>query len=84
MTNEFIVQYPDTFPDAVNVSRREFEQEAKLAMAIKLFEMGRLSSGMAAQIAGIGRVQFLLQLDRFGIPMIDLSEEEIQQDCENV
>ena len=83
MTNEFIVQYPDTFPDAVNVSRREFEQEARLAMAVKLFEMGRLSSGMAAQIAGIGRVQFLLQLDRFGIPMIDLSEEELQQDCEN-
>jgi hypothetical protein len=48
-------------------------------MAVKLFEMKRLSSGIAAQ----DRVTFLLSLHRFGVPMIDLEEEELLSDIEN-
>ena len=58
-------------------------QDAKLAMAIKLYEMKRLSSGMAALLIGITRVQFLGELYRFGVPMIDLDENELAQDILN-
>jgi len=58
-------------------------QEAKLAMAVKLFEMKRLSSGMAASLIGISRVQFLSEIHRFGVPMIDLNESELAQDLLN-
>ena len=40
-----------------------FDAETRMAMAVKLFEMNRLSSGMAAQLVGIDRVSFLLQLN---------------------
>ena len=53
------------------------------AMAIKLFEMKRLSSGQAAALVGTDRVSFLLNLDRYGVAMIDLSEEELESDLEN-
>ena len=33
-----------------------------MAMAVKLFEMRRLSSGMAAALVGMDRVSFLLRL----------------------
>lgn len=49
-------------------------------MAVKLFEMKRLSSGMAAALVGIDRVSFLLNLNRYGVAMIDLTEEELLSD----
>jgi len=77
------VEYPDRLPDALQTTRAHFEQEAKMAMAAKLFEMKRLSSGMAATLAGVDRVSFLLNLHRYGTAMIDLEEEELLSDLEN-
>ena len=47
-----------------------------MAMAVKLFEMRRLSSGMAALLVGMDRVLFLLRLSDFGVPMIDLDADQ--------
>ena len=52
-------------------------------MAAKLFEMKRLSSGMAASLIGMDRVTFLAQLQRFGVPMIDLEDDELASDIRN-
>ena len=64
-------------------TQEEFEQEAKWAMAVKLFEMKRISSGIAANLLGVDRVTFLLKLSDYGVPMIDLSEDEILSDLAN-
>jgi len=74
---------PSQLPDAIQCSEDEFAQEAKMAMACKLYEMGKLSSGMAAQIVGLDRVAFLLQLSRYGVPMIDLERDELLADINN-
>ncbi|MCI5147382.1 MAG: UPF0175 family protein [Candidatus Electrothrix sp. AR3] len=63
--------------------RDKFEEEARMAMAVKLFEMKRLSSGMAANLAGVPRVRFLLNLHRFNVSMIDIDEEEFAEDIRN-
>lgn len=60
--NSLTLEYPDTLPDSLRESKKQFEQEAKMAMAVKLFEMKRLASGLAAKLAGIDRVSFLLKL----------------------
>lgn len=83
MTLQLNINYPETLPDAVGQTKEQFEREAKWAMAIKLFEMKRLSSGQAAALIGIDRVSFLLNLDRYGVAMIDLSEEELRSDLGN-
>ncbi len=77
------IDYPETLPDALQQTREQFEQEAKMAMAVKLFEMKRISSGLATQLAGIDRVNFLLNLHRYGVAMIDLTEEELISDLAN-
>lgn len=77
------IDYPPELPDALHQTREQFEAEAKMAMAIKLFEMKRVSSGIAAQLAGMPRAHFLLALHRYGVPMIDLGEEELQSDIAN-
>ena len=52
-------------------------------MAIKLFEMKRLSSGMAASLAGIDRVSFLLKLSEYNVNMLDYEADELESDFEN-
>jgi len=74
---QITIEYPPTFPDALNQTPQEFEEEAKWAMVVKLFEMKRISSGMAGILLGVDRVTFLLKLADYGVPMIDLSEEKI-------
>lgn len=83
MPMQMQVEYPDTFPDILAETRQEFELEAKLAMAAKLFEMKRLSSGQAAQMLGMDRVEFLLALHRVGTPAINLTEEDLLSDIRN-
>lgn len=77
------VEYPENFPDALQTTPDAFEQEARMAMAVKLFEMKRLSSGMAAQLAGIDRVSFLMHLSEYGVPMQDLTLDELESDLVN-
>ena len=51
-----------------------------MAMAVKLFEMHRLSSGQAAQLVGMDRATFLLRLSEFGASMMNLPPEELAAD----
>jgi predicted HTH domain antitoxin len=82
-TIEFVVNYPSFLPDVLQQSRQQFEQEAKFAMAVKLFELKRLSLGLAAQLAGVSRVTFLLSLHLYGVAMIDLDQDELEMDLAN-
>jgi predicted HTH domain antitoxin len=83
MTRQVVIEYPESMPDVLQESKEQFEQEIRLAMALKMFEMKRLSSGQAAQLAGQERVPFLLSLHRYGIPMIDLADDELEEDVSN-
>ena len=80
---QLVIDYPRLLPDVMQTTKTEFEQEAKMAMAVKLFEMRRLSSGMAANLAGVDRMTFLLALYRYGVAMIDLTEDELAADLAN-
>ena len=80
---QIIVDVPNHYLDALHSTQDTFAQEAKLAMAVKLFEIKRVSSGMAASLAGLDRVSFLAQLQRFNVPVIDLDADELEADISN-
>lgn len=80
---QIIVDIPQTYLDAANAAPEAFAQEAKLAMAAKLFEMKRLSSGMAAALVGMDRVAFMAQLPRFGVALIDQDAKELASDVQH-
>jgi predicted HTH domain antitoxin len=50
---------------------------------MKLYELGEISSGGAAELAGISRVGFLSRLGEFGIPTFSMTEEELREDLQN-
>jgi len=69
---------------ALNESPESFEEEARVALAVKLYEMGRLTSGQAAALAGMSRVQFLLSCHRYGAASVAWDEEELRSEFEGL
>ncbi len=54
--------------------------ELRLAAAVKLFELGRLSSGAAAELAGLHRMAFLDRLKDFDVAAVELTAEDLRHD----
>jgi predicted HTH domain antitoxin len=71
------IEYPEAWPAAAGSSAERFEDEARMALAMRLFEMGRLSSGQAAQLAGVSRVAFLLFCPQWNVPAVAWDAAEI-------
>jgi len=44
-----------------------FARELRVLAAVKLYELGRLSSGRASELAGMSRVEFLLALGQYKV-----------------
>lgn len=77
------IAYSDELPDVVQLSGVDFERDLKMALASKLFELGRLSSGHAAELAGVSRVEFLRELSRFRVNALDWDTSEFSQEIGN-
>ncbi len=72
------IKYPESVLATLNLSPEIFEQEAKTALAVKLYEMGRLTSGQAAALVGSSRVAFLLSCSRYGTATVEWDQEELE------
>jgi predicted HTH domain antitoxin len=83
MSLNLTINYPESIPDALQETQEEFENQAKIAMFTKLFELKKISSGMAASILGMSRVEFLLLLHQYQVSMIDIPEDELISDMAN-
>src|SRR5262249_45526993 len=69
-------QLSDQALSALKVRPDQVAAEVRLAAAVKLFELGRLSSGAAADLAGIQRVEFLTRLGDYGVSAFSDTEAE--------
>ena len=78
--SQITLTVPDESLLALRLKPEQAEPELRLAAAMKLYELGRLSSGAAARLAGIPRVLFLTKLADYGIDTFDLSEEELRRE----
>ena len=72
------IDYPEGLETAVSTTRQEFEAQVRLMAALKMFELGKLSSGKAAQLAGISRVEFFEMCGRYQVPVINYTPEELE------
>jgi len=82
-TNVLTIPYSDDLLLSMKRSSQEFETEAKLLLAVKLYEMDRVSTGTAAKLAGMGRVAFMFELARFGLSPVGQEPVELAEDLAN-
>lgn len=80
---QIVMDIPDEVLISLKENPEEFSKHFRMAGAVTLYRMGKLSSGCASQLAGIPRLLFLKSLADYGVPVFDLSEEELKQDLEN-
>ncbi|MDY7031848.1 MAG: UPF0175 family protein [Thermodesulfobacteriota bacterium] len=80
---QIIINVPEKVLLAEKADEKSFARELRMLAAIKLYELGRLSSGRAAELAGVPRVEFLMELGRYNVfpfesELRDLEREHAQ------
>ncbi|MDR2359639.1 MAG: UPF0175 family protein [Prevotellaceae bacterium] len=81
MEKQIAISYPETLAFSLKMKKREFEREIKAISLVKLYELGKVSSGIAGKILGISRLEFLKLLSLYGVSYF--SSEDLESDAAN-
>lgn len=78
--NTLTIEYPTEVLWALQQEREEFEANARLLLALKLYETGKLTTGLAAKLANVPRVTFIYLLGQSGLSPFGETPEELIED----
>lgn len=82
VAHEFKFKTPPGFADAVHLIDSELEQHILLMAALKMFELGKISSGKAAELAGMSRVDFLMTCGKYKVSIFNYDADELEQELQ--
>ena len=74
------VELPESVFSALRFAPDDFVREMRLAAAVKWYELGKVSQGKAAEIAGLSRAAFIETLSRYQVSPFQYTAEEIAED----
>lgn len=80
--NQVQLTLPEGFEQAIQLTTAELESQIRLMAALKMFELGKLSSGKAAELAGVSRVEFIELCGRYKVPAIQYEPGELERELE--
>ncbi|MFA7444654.1 MAG: UPF0175 family protein [Flavobacteriaceae bacterium] len=81
MAQVISIEYPDYLANSMRLNKSEFGKEIKISALVKLFELGKISSGTAAKVLHISRIEFLDLLSKYNVGF--LNTENLNEDLEN-
>lgn len=81
--SQILLDIPEDSLLALRVSAAQMGEELRMAAAVKLFELGRLSAGAAAELAGVPKPLFLVRLADYGVAAFRHSEDDLRRDLAN-
>ncbi len=64
-------------------SPQAFEEELRFLLAVKLFELHRLTLGKAAEFCDMNKVRFMFELGRLQVPVINLDDDQIADELKD-
>jgi predicted HTH domain antitoxin len=74
------MQLPESVFAALRKDPREFVQEMRIVAAVKWYELGEVSQGKAAEIAGLTRSDFINALSRFKVSPFQYTAQELAEE----
>ncbi len=77
-----VVKLPDHMLGVLGPDAASAAKKLRLLAAMKLYERGEVSSGFAAALAGLARVEFLATLGEYGVSPFQLSPADLERDLE--
>ena len=77
---EVTVPYPAGLEESVQTTREEVQEQIRLMAALKMFELGKLSSGRAAELAGLSRASFFDACARYKVSVFNYPSEDIESE----
>ena len=78
------IALPDQPLGDVEMTDDELTEEIRMLAAVKLYELGRISSGRAAEFAGILRIEFLNELGRYNVSPFQITPEELKTEVKGL
>ncbi|NES93794.1 MAG: UPF0175 family protein [Desertifilum sp. SIO1I2] len=78
------LQLPETVFSALRKAPDEFVQEMRIAAAVKWYELGEVSQGKAAEIAGLSRADFINALSRYKVCVLQYTPEELAEELNGI
>lgn len=81
MNRMISIEYPESLANSLKLNEKDFENEIKTSSLVKLFELGKVSSGTAAKVLGLTRADFLDLLSKYNVSALgpydfnDLNED---------
>lgn len=80
MSVQVVLELPEEVFSALRRTPEAFVTEMRLAAAVKWYEIGMLSQGKAAELAGVSRQEFLASLARFDVSPFQVTPDELAQE----
>lgn len=82
--NAITFEYPDSWLVLMATDASRFAEDTKMAAAVKLFEVGKLTGGQAAQFAGVGKKEFLLGCHQWGVDSVRWDVDELESEFSTI
>ena len=73
---------PEEILTFLSQDETEFTKQARLFTALQLFKKHKLSFGKAAELAGVSKDEFLIELDKNNINYISYDPAELKEELE--
>jgi len=80
ISDTLTIQYPREILWALQQEPDEFEEEARIMLALRLYERGKITTGLAAQLAGVPRTVFIFLMGKHELSPFGQAPDELEDD----
>lgn len=81
MAKVITIDYPESLANSMRMNKVDFSKQIKESALVKLFEIGKVSSGTAAKVLNITRIEFLELLNKYKVSFLNV--DDLEEDLSN-